>query len=186
MDHGWMLHGLQIYEEAVHVPLVFRWPAKLPAGTTIAQPVELADLMPTVLELTGSALPQLKHPPEGVSLAAALTGKGTLDPQRAVLTQRRFYASDSERGVAVKGSKHGLRVGNWKYLEAKEEDSFELYDLASDPKEQHNLAKDKPEQRDALAKQLRTTLSGTSVAAPAPHGVSPEDARRLEALGYVQ
>jgi len=188
MDHGWMLHGLQIYEEAVRVPLVFRWPAKLPAGKTIAPPVELADMTPTVLELTGIAMPKAKHAPEGLSLASALTGKGTLDEQRAVLTQRRFYASDSERGVAVKGSKHGLRVGSWKYIEAKDEDSFELYDLAKDPGEKHNLVKDQSTERAALATQLETTLSGTgtAAAAPAPRGVSEEDARRLEALGYVQ
>lgn len=186
MDHGWMLHGLQIYEEAVRVPFVLRWPGKLPAGKTIAEPVELADMTPTVLELTGIAMPAAKHVPEGLSLAAAMAGKATLDAQRAVLVQRRFYASDSERGVKVKGSKHGLRRGDWKYIEAKEEDSFELYDLKSDPGEKNNLAANAQEQRTKLATELETTLSSTAPAVPAPRGVSEEDARRLEALGYVQ
>jgi arylsulfatase A-like enzyme len=186
MDHGWMLHGLQIYEEAVRVPFVVRWPAKVPAGKVIAEPVELADMTPTVLELTGIAMPNAKHAPEGMSLAAAMAGKATLDAKRPVLVQRRFYASDSERGVKVKGSKHGLRLGDWKYIEAKEEDSFELYDLKSDPGEKTNLATARPGERDTMATRLATTLSSTAVAAPAPRTVSEEDARRLEALGYVQ
>lgn len=187
MDHGWMLHGLQIYEEAVRVPFIVRWPAKLPAGKVIEEPVELADMTPTVLELTGIAMPKAKNAPEGISLAAAATGKAKLDAERAVLVQRRFYASDSERGVAVKGSKHGLRLGDWKYIEAKEEDSFELYDLKSDPGEKRNLADSAQKERTKLAGELATTLSSTTAAAaPAPRAVSEEDARRLEALGYVQ
>ena len=186
MDHGWMLHGLQIYEEAVRVPFVVRWPGKVPAGKVIAEPVELADITPTVLELTGIAMPKAKHAPEGLGLAAAMAGNATLDAKRPVLVQRRFYASDSERGVAVKGSKHGLRLGDWKYIEAKEENSFELYDLKSDPGEKKNLATTRPAERDTLATRLETTLSSTAVAAPAPRAVSEDDARRLEALGYVQ
>lgn len=185
MDHGWMLHGLQIYEEAVRVPFVFRWPSKLPAGKNIPQPVELADMTPTVLELTGIATPKAKNDPEGLSLVAAMNGTATLDADRKVLVQRRFYESDSERGVEVKGSKHGLRVGNWKYIEAKDEDSFELYDLAADPGEKNNLVKDKPHQRSTIASALETTLADTPQP-PAPRTVSEEDARRLEALGYVQ
>jgi len=187
MDHGWMLHGLQIYEEAVRVPFVLRWPGKLPAGKVITEPVELADITPTVLELTGIAMPKAKHEPEGLSLADAMAGKAKLDAQRAVLVQRRFYASDAERGIRVKGSKHGLRRGDWKYIEAKEEDTYELYDLKNDPGEKRNLADSAKQERAALATELSTTLSSTAAASvPAPGRVSEEDARRLEALGYVQ
>ena len=186
MDHGWMLHGLQIYEEAVHVPLIVRWPAKLPKGKTIAEPVELVDLTPTILDLTGVAAPKVTPPVEGLSLAPALLGQAKLDPERPILVQRRFYAGDNEKGIAVKGSKHGLRVGRWKYIEAKEENTFELYDLQSDPGEKKNLADAKPAERDAMAAKLATTLAGTAAAAPTARTVSPEDQRKLEALGYVQ
>ena len=186
MDHGWMLHGLQIYEEAVRVPFVFRWPAKLAKGKTISDPVELADLTPTILELVGAKMPKGAHAIEGMSLAAALSGKGTLDAQRPVLIQRRFYAGDAEKGITVKGSKHGIRVGNWKYIEAKEEDTFELYDLARDPGEKHNVFDEQKEKRAALATQLQKTLAGVPVGGTAPRAVSAEDAKKLEALGYVQ
>jgi choline-sulfatase len=186
MDHGWMLHGLQIYEEAVHVPFVFRWPAKLPKGRVIAEPVELADLTPTVLDLVGAKMRKGAHAIEGISLAGALEGKATLDAKRPVLVQRRFYAGKAEKGIPVKGTKHALRVGNWKYIEAKDEGTFELYDLASDPHEKHNVFGDRKAVGEAMAAQLQATLAKIAVAEYAPRRVSPEDAKRLEALGYVE
>jgi arylsulfatase A-like enzyme len=186
MDHGWMLHGLQIYEEAVHVPLVFRWPARLPKGTTIAEPVELIDLTPTILELTGVPAPQVSPAVEGISLAPALTGKAKLDPERPILLQRRHYAKGKEKDVTVKGAKHALRVGDWKYIAAPEEKTFELYDLKSDPHEKNNLADAKTAERDAMAARLEKTLAAIPVAPKAARTVSEEDARKLEALGYVQ
>jgi arylsulfatase A-like enzyme len=186
MDHGWMLHGLQIYEEAVHVPFVFRWPARLPRGKRITEPVELADLTPTLLEMTGAQMPTGAHALEGMSLAPALTASARLDAQRPVLLQRRFYESEAEKGVPVKGNKHALRVGNWKYIEAKDEGTFELYDLASDPHEKNNLFDQNKDRREALATQLAKTLASTAVGGSTPRTVSAEDAKRLEALGYVQ
>lgn len=186
MDHGWMLHGLQIYEEAVRVPLVFRWPAKLPKGATIAEPVELVDLAPTILTLTGVPAPPTSPAVEGVDLAPALTGNAKLDPQRPILLQRRHYARGKEKDVTVKGTKHGLRVGDWKYIAAKEENTFELYDLKSDPHEKTNLADTRTAERDAMAARLEKILAGTPAAPKVARTVSEEDARKLEALGYVQ
>lgn len=186
MDHGWMLHGLQIYEEAVRVPLVFRWPAKLPKGTTITEPVELVDLTPTILALTGTPAPAPSPAVEGIDLAAALTGSTRLDAQRPILLQRRHYARGKEKDVTVKGVKHALRVGDWKYIAAKEESSFELYDLKSDPHEKTNLADSRTTERDTMAARLEKILAATPAAPKAARTVSEEDARKLEALGYVQ
>ncbi|MEW6273018.1 MAG: sulfatase, partial [Thermodesulfobacteriota bacterium] len=185
MDHGWMLHGLQIYEESVRIPFVLRWPARLPRGRSVAGPVELTDLAPTILEVVGASMPASDRRAEGKSLIAAATGKEAPDPRRRVLLQRRFYAVDSERGVPVKGDKHAVRVGRWKYIAAPEENTFELYDLLGDPREQRNLATEKPAERERLAAALAAWLAAPVVAAP-PRGVSEEDAKRLEALGYVQ
>src|SRR6185436_6011947 len=92
MQHGHMGHGLHLYEEAVRVPLVFRWPGSLPAGALVPGPVEHVDLVPTVLDLLG--LPRGGGEIEGQSLAAALRGQaGTAgrDSRRTVFLQRRLY-----------------------------------------------------------------------------------------------
>ena len=51
----------------------------------------------------------------------------------------------------VKGAKYGVRQGHWKYIEAKDEASYELYDLATDPAELTNLFRASPRQATALA-----------------------------------
>jgi hypothetical protein len=58
MEHGAMMnHGRTLYREAVHVPLIIRLPSSAHAGTSIAQPVELVRLMPTILDSLGVPAP---------------------------------------------------------------------------------------------------------------------------------
>ncbi|HZR81000.1 MAG TPA: sulfatase [Candidatus Binatia bacterium] len=182
MQHGWMNHGLHLYEEAVHVPLVVRWPARLAGGRSIAEPVELTDLTPTVLALAGVAAPDIR--PQGRSLAGALTGGEKLDPERPVFLQRRHYEGKVRPGVEAYGLKVGVRKGRWKYIECKVEQTRELYDLASDPHELTNLVDAHGEEAGRLAATIEKWLSETPEAARG--GVSGKDAERLRALGYVQ
>src|SRR5262249_51357915 len=56
-DHDLVEHRTNLYETVLHVPLVVRYPAAFPAGTRVSAPVSLVDVVPTVLELTHSAVP---------------------------------------------------------------------------------------------------------------------------------
>ena len=56
-DHGRMWHGQSVYGEMVHVPLVVRWPARVPAGARVDEPVQLVDVMPTLLGLSRLTAP---------------------------------------------------------------------------------------------------------------------------------
>lgn len=183
MDHGWMHHGALLYEEAVRIPFLVRWPAQLPRGRVVEEPVQLADIVPTVHELLGLAPPA--HAVEGVSLAGALRGTARLDPQRPVILQRRIYDRELELGLPLRGEKFGIRVGPWKYIEARVDKSYELYDLASDPRELHDVFRKERAQAAPLAQALHA-WTAKQVPAPSPGAVSDEAARRLEALGYVQ
>jgi arylsulfatase A-like enzyme len=182
MQHGWMNHGMTIYEEAVRVPLVVRWPGRIRGGRSIAAPVALVDLAPTLLDLLGidGALPKR----QGRSLAPALAGDAALDPLHPVFLQRRLYEVEKLRGVAVRGTKLAVRVGTLKYLEAPAEGTRELYDLSTDPGELVNLAAS----RVGDAKRLQTMLAEWLRRTPQANAgsVSSEDAERLRALGYVQ
>jgi arylsulfatase A-like enzyme len=182
MQHGWMMHGLQIYEEAVRVPFVLRWPARLPRGRRIKAPVEIVDLTPTVLALLGLPAPGRF---DGINLADAATGAASLDPLRAVRLQRRTYQGKGEARIEIRGEKYGVRVGDWKYIEAPDEHTYELYDLALDPGETRNLAAVKPDERIALSAVLDRWV-GRSVAKSTRPQIDPENARKLEALGYVE
>ncbi|MFM7736253.1 MAG: sulfatase [Alphaproteobacteria bacterium] len=182
MQHDWMNHGMMIYDEAVHVPFIVRWPGHVRGGRSIAAPVSLVDLAPTVLDLVSveGALPRR----QGRSLAAALAGTADLDPLAPVFLQRRLYEVESLRGVKVRGAKLAVRVGNLKYLEAPAEGTRELYDLDKDPGELENLATTRVPDVRRLQAVLTEWLARTPQANSG--GVSAADAERLRALGYVQ
>jgi len=183
MDHGWMHHGAMLYEEAVRIPFLVRWPARLPRGRVVEEPVQLADVVPTLHALLGLAPPAQAF--DGVSLRGALEGTGTLDPQRPIFLQRRTYDREVELGLNVRGQKFAVRTGPWKYIEARTEKTQELYDLATDPHELRDVIRSKRKNARPLAEGLRAWLA-RPVQAPAAGKVDEDAARRLEALGYVQ
>jgi len=187
MQHGHMGHGLHLYEEAVRVPLVFRWPGSLPAGALVPGPVEHLDLVPTVLDLLG--LPRGGGEIEGQSVAAALRGQaGTAgrDPRRTVFLQRRLYDTEVVSGFHVKGEKFAVRAGRWKYIEAPEEQTRELYDLRSDPGETRNLFARQVATADLLARGIAGWRGRFDRNARARDDSSREMQEALRALGYVQ
>jgi arylsulfatase A-like enzyme len=83
-EHGQKHHGLQVYTETIHVPLMMRFPGAIPAGLRIATPVSLADLAPTILDFIGA-------PPivgaDGVSLVPLFTGGALPEWRRAVFSE---------------------------------------------------------------------------------------------------
>ena len=179
MSHGHMGHGPQLYEEAVRVPLVFRWPRGLPSGTLVETPVLLADLAPTLLALLG--VKPLEHA-DGVNVADVLRGRQAGEANRPVFLERRRYDNETADGVPVRGALVGVRLGRFKYLEAP--DARELYDLDIDPAEARNILAERTREAESLAALLarwRTTRAGDEHA-----DTSTETREALRALGYVQ
>lgn len=153
-DHGEMLgaHGYltkgRFYEESVRVPLVIRWPGRIPAGRSKCS-VQMFDVYPTIVEAIG----------------------GTLSPGRFARSLLDVAAgrAESVRELAVSeiGDKPPLRVmardRRYKYW-ADEQREF-LFDLEADPLEMRDLA-EAPEHRAALEgmrHKLLTFLRSTQV-----------------------
>jgi arylsulfatase A-like enzyme len=182
-EHGAMHHAVNVYEEAIRVPLVMRWPGRLPAGAVVDQPVAAVDVMPTLLELLGLGAPA--QPLAGGSLAGALLRGKRLPPDRPVFVHRRPYEPAFVDGTRVAGQLFAVRVGRWKWIEGTGDGTRELYDLDADPRETLNLASRKPERAAEFAQRVdsfrneyqRTASAGT---------VSPADLDRLRALGYAE
>jgi len=194
MQHGYMLHGANIYEEAVRVPLIVRWPGQIESRQILDAPVEMVDLMPTILDLIGVEPPPL--PFQGRSLAAALEGKEPLDPERPVFLHRRPYDPHEMKtlpkynpqrvdSILVAGQKYAIRVGRWKYIEGAEEGTKELFDLKADPGEQANLYSKQPERAAALASQLESWRRLHTPDGLVQVPISDQDRQGLRALGYV-
>jgi choline-sulfatase len=185
MHHDEMFHGRTLFEEAVRVPLVFRWPKGLEGGRRVQGPTLLADLTPTVLDLAGITVsPRKRH---GQSIAGALRGQRKIDTERTVILQRRFFESDHDvDGVRVKGLGFAIVEGRWKYIEVRDEAVRMLFDLKTDPQERHNLFLDASRPSRGLARRLATWLDETEPGHAGRQSMSDENAERLRALGYVQ
>lgn len=175
-DHGELEHGPLVYEEAVRVPLIMRFPGRLPAGVRWRDPVEILDVAPTVLELLGL-------PPRpgfaGRSLVAAAHGSARGAPRLVVV--------QSEYDEAADETVFGVRQGQAKYIETRTGGSArrrELYDLASDPAERKDLSMVEP----ARVESLAAALSAWRRALGPVHAskIDPADVERLRALGYAQ
>jgi len=183
-QHGWVGHGLQLYEEAVRVPFVAAYPGRIAPGTVIDEPVELLDVLPTILDYAGVEPGRAR--PDGVTLRGPIEGGRPLDPDRPVYLQRRKFASSrGPDGKPLSGEKFGLVWRGYKYIEAPGEGTFELYDLTADPGETKNLYAT----RAALAQQMAGELGRwrTRHERSGKVGeVSKEDAEALRALGYIE
>jgi len=176
LSHATLEHGEEVYEEAVRVPLVLRFPGRL-APQRILAPVEMVDVAPTAFELLGVMPP----PPEfeGVSVVSALeTGRG--DMSRRVFLQ-------SELQPKRQGNSYAVRAGRWKYIERHRagEVRSELFDLATDPGERTDLSAGRPEEVSRLRTEVRAWRRRHD-RPPAPPRLTDEDREALRALGYVQ
>lgn len=131
------------FEGGIATPAIVHWPAglKAKAGSITDVPAHLVDVLPTLSEVSGAAIPSAwpgreLSPLAGVSLGPVLAG-GRL-PERTL-----YFLYDTDRG---------LREGDWK-LASFQSNPWELYNLAEDRCELHNLASQQPEVRDRLARK---------------------------------
>jgi arylsulfatase A-like enzyme len=141
-DHGETLdehecwfdhHGT--YDNTLHVPLIIRYPGKVPAGKRVSGYSSMMDLVPTLLELAEIEVAQEF---DGKSLLPLATGD--------VLTHApEFYFTE-----CTWMRKHGWRTPEWKLILALEPDfhfkpPIELYNLLTDPEENVNVAEENPD-----------------------------------------
>jgi hypothetical protein len=150
-----------LYEGGLREPLIVRWPGHVPVGVVNPTPVSLADLMPTLVELAGA--PKL----DGLdfqSIAGLLQGKEGTRPTEFYWHFPHYTNQGSRPAGAV-------RLANWKLIQNYEDGSAELYDLATDPGEQTNLASREP----ARVAEMRGKLAAWRVAVDAqPMSANPE------------
>ena len=179
-EHQETLHGFFVYQTTLAVALMLRGPGIVRGGRIDAN-VGLVDVLPTALDLLGVPVPTAFQP-SGNSLATALRGgpAPTADsPQYAESLVPLLHFGWSDLRV--------LRRGSWKYVLAPRP---ELYDLSSDPSEQHNLVGEQPVRaaalRGTLAKLLDAERRAGTTTNAASGGTLPVDLlQRLGALGYV-
>lgn len=123
-----------IYEGGIRAPFIARWPGKIKAGSVSNLAAAFYDVMPTFAELTGASAPKES---DGVSFLPTLTGKGKQRRHDFLLWDFGGY-----------GGQQAVRLGNWKGLRRnlhRGNTKLELYNLATDPGEQHDVAEKHPD-----------------------------------------
>ncbi len=188
-DHGEALgehdyyfdHGALPYQDCIRVPLMMTMPG-LAAPVTIAQPVGLIDLVPTMLSFAGlPADPRL----EGSDLLPVI--RGDAEPSDFVVMGA-GYATDHQ---------HAIRAGRWKliYVPSETERAFmtgaewELYDLEVDPGELHDRAAERPEIVESLRLKLLEWLAthhSDGSSAGGAIALDPRTEELLRKLGYIK
>ena len=172
-DQGWFLgeHGWfdkrWMYEESFRMPLVVRWPGRVPAGSTSGALVQNLDFAPTFLEAAGVPVPADM---QGKSMVALLEAGGAQDKSAAVPAPKPFreavyYRFEESKGSHTVPRHEGVATDRWKlirFLDLVDPTTggrvVELYDLASDPDELRSLAGD-PAHAATLA-ELTARLDG--------------------------
>jgi arylsulfatase A-like enzyme len=167
-DHGSVSHSHTLFQELIHVPLIFRAPALSPRR--IPSVVPLLDIAPTLLDLLGLPIP------------VGFTGRSLLPLMTGVETQARAFPAEQR---ALKA----WIDPPWKLVIDEDGGEPLLFHLTDDPQERQSRTREEPERVAALQARLREALPevGTDgVFELEPGEKSPELLERLRQLGYVE
>ncbi len=136
-DQGFFLgeHGLYdkrfMYEEALRMPFVVRWPNGIKAGSTSDAIGINCDFAPTFLDLAGAAVP---GDMQGVSLTPVWKGKKPANWRRSMYY--RYYHDPGDHNTRAH---YGVRTTTHKLIYFWKKDQWECYDLRKDPGEMRNI-----------------------------------------------
>ncbi len=186
-DHGEDYHGFFLYDATIRVPLLLKMPGDRFAGSRIENNVGLVDVAPTILQMVGITVPQemqgesllgmiTSNPPQAAGIKAAPAHASSSDPP--------VYA-ETEYGVRAYGwsGERSLRTGKYLFVEAPRR---ELYDIAADPKAEHNLAVTSKAVADTLQAQLDDFRRKTGKSGDPRNPIEdPEVQEKLASLGYM-
>ncbi|HEY8713289.1 MAG TPA: sulfatase-like hydrolase/transferase, partial [Thermoanaerobaculia bacterium] len=160
-QHGEDEHGIFLYREDIHVPLIVKMPKSQRANTTVATPVQLIDVLPTVTSVIG--------------INANVAGRSLL---ATAGSPRRIYSESLYPRIHL----------GWSDLRSLVDEQFhfidaprpELYAI-SDAAERQNVVS---ENRRVFA-SMRQSLQPFSREMPSIGAIDPEEAKKLAALGYL-
>ncbi len=174
-EHQESTHGFFVYQEAVHVPLIFVTPIAQLQGLSRSQVVNLVDIMPTVLEIAEIPVPD------------RVQGKSLVP----------FFLQDKnqEEVFAYCETYYPRFHFGWSDLKSIQDDRFklilapklELYDLSEDPEERENLIDKQPDEGRRLKGIIDAFLERTSQNAFEMdyRNLDEETREKLAALGYI-
>ncbi len=170
-----------LYEGGIRVPMIARWPGRIPEGKACDAVVHGCDWFPTFCEV--SEMPQSDESRDGTSLVPVLANPGFELPRARPLIwhfpyyhpEKGFEKSPKEIGMgdfvtSQTRPSSAIRKGAWKLIHYHEDDRVELFNLESDLGEQDDLAKARPELAAEWKAELKRQLQESGARFPTPKG----------------
>lgn len=152
-----------LYEGGIRIPMLVRRAGAKAKGGVCHEPVVTTDLLPTIVELTGSSVPDSTRAAlEGQSLMPLLeNADGSLPREDLFFHYPHYYATTSPVSA--------IRSRDWKLLFYYEDRRTELYNLAKDPGENSDLSKEMPAKARELQTRLQSWLNSVNAQMPKPN-----------------
>jgi len=182
-EHRGCDHGQSLYDEVLHVPLLFTLPGFIPAGTIVSQQVRLMDVAPTIVDAVGLGAKVSTF--EGTSLVDYMRGDGRGGGGDLEVVGGFLQTVDGVVALRKDGFKYIFSI-HPTALRARPQRGEELYDLQADPGEKNNLvATGHPKLGEfrTLAQEWLAKHQKPTVVPKVDY--SPEQVEKLRALGYT-
>lgn len=170
-EHDLMLHGMTLYEDNIHVPLIIKYPLHDTQQGIIEYPVSLSGIVPTILSYVSIEIPE------------DIQGSPFIQRDQQKIIAQNFHDPHSKRFTSDLIS---LQVGDYKYIEASEGED-QLFNLGEDPLETTNLINQNSALKvnfqnllDFHIKTLKLIEKSESVIT-----IDQKTLQNLKALGYI-
>jgi len=174
LERGVIGHRTTLYDEVLRVPLVVRYPPRVPAGLRVSRQVRLMDVAPTLLSLAGLGAP------------TTTVGQASRDLSPLLAAATASQVPELLAFADLHGQLAAVRTADHKLVEDRRTGARELYDLRRDPRERVDLARSSPQ-----LQLLRASLEDWQrfcrrlAADTELHELDEEQIRALRALGYL-
>jgi arylsulfatase A-like enzyme len=180
-EHEMPAPGLGLFDTQIRIPLLLRWPARLPQGFAVEEIAQQVDVLPSVLDLVGLG----EETPAVQGRVLVRDGRVTAGPAFAIAELFRPDLEALGQGGAVVDARRcdvrqrALRTRREKYVWRSDEDNA-FHDLAADPGERRNLVREEPGRARAARSLLFDWLASVDGAVPA-QGAPADEAVRQQA-----
>lgn len=173
-EHGLYFLHLELYREVLRVPLIVSYPGGIDGGRRIGALVQTIDVFPTVTDYLGLPAGEIS----GVSLRPLVEERARAVRPMAL----------SEWGGTDENLDRALQTEGWKLIYRRRGDTVrhELYRLASDPAEQHDLSPEYPVLVDRLSELLGPVRTSAVLGESPTRELAPATIERLRSLGYLR
>jgi arylsulfatase A-like enzyme/Tfp pilus assembly protein PilF len=179
-EHGETHHGIFLYDETIHIPLLFKLSHQRRAAKVEAR-AGLVDVAPSLLQALHLPVPAAM---QGQSLLTLMTSDKPVQSRGKAPSSTRAIYSESGYGHLSFGWSmlRAWRTGKYLYVDAPER---ELYDQTTDAGAMHNLASDSKAVADTAAAQMEEFRRETVAESTEKTQLTAEQTENLHALGYL-